>query len=269
MPKSDFLPSLFALYKRVSVSRSLMSLFTKEQLWAIRSSRSLKKEWKSELFVFLSELLFRSQKTSYSRKKLKNYFPTLCNTHKEERRRQIFLDISFCLTKLCKHLFLNISSWNFCLDISFCLTKLCKHLFLDISTWNFFLDIFSCMYTSFLDISSWNFLLYSVQLHLFLYISFQKCLPGHLFLGISNIFSWTSLPEISSWTFLGHLLQNIYSWTFLPGHRFLDIVSLTSFPGHVFLDISWTSSEHLILYISSCTSPPEHLIYIVHLLDNV
>ena len=61
--------------KRVTVSNSFRSIMTKEQLLAIRSGclgRSWQKSNGSDSLFFLSELLFRSQKTSK--------FPTLLST---------------------------------------------------------------------------------------------------------------------------------------------------------------------------------------------
>ena len=61
--------------KRVTVSNSFRSIMTKEQLLAIRSGclgRSWQKSNGSDSLFFMSELLFRSQKTSK--------FPTLLST---------------------------------------------------------------------------------------------------------------------------------------------------------------------------------------------
>ena len=49
-----------ALYKIASVSESLPFLFTKKQLWTIRSRHSLQKSYRNDSLFFMSELLFYS-----------------------------------------------------------------------------------------------------------------------------------------------------------------------------------------------------------------
>ena len=75
MPKSESLLSLFdPLLFFINSDRSdlLQSLFTKEQLWANRSCRSLQKS-----YSFMSKSLFRSQKMSNLLEEPKSKCPTL------------------------------------------------------------------------------------------------------------------------------------------------------------------------------------------------
>ena len=69
--------ALVALYKRTTVSESLLSFFTKERLKAICSRRSVQNRDGSNSLFLKKESLFRSQKTSDSLKKPKSEFPTL------------------------------------------------------------------------------------------------------------------------------------------------------------------------------------------------
>ena len=52
------------LYKRAAMSNLLRLLMTKDWLWAIRSGHSWQKSDRSNSLFFMSELLFRSLKTS-------------------------------------------------------------------------------------------------------------------------------------------------------------------------------------------------------------
>ena len=54
------------LYKRATMSNLLRLLMTKDWLWAIRSGHSWQKSDRSNSLFFMSELLFRSLKTSKS-----------------------------------------------------------------------------------------------------------------------------------------------------------------------------------------------------------
>ena len=76
MPKNEWLPSLFTKSLFFG-SNSLSSLFTKEQLWAIRSCCSWQKSDGSDSLFFTTESLFGSQKMSDSLEKPMIEFPTL------------------------------------------------------------------------------------------------------------------------------------------------------------------------------------------------
>ena len=92
MPKSKSIPLLFfierrerfalvGLDKRETVSKSLLSLLTKERPCGIRSCRLWQKIDRSDFLFFTSVLLFSSKKTRDSLEKPLSDFPTLqyCN----------------------------------------------------------------------------------------------------------------------------------------------------------------------------------------------